>query len=63
MSWLVKTNQLKLRAADGKRYLTDVLDYDGVMKPYYYEQDYDLTDKDFKPWRNVKYGIKSALFR
>ena len=25
------TNQLKLRAADGKRYLTDVLDYDGVM--------------------------------
>ena len=45
----MKTNQLKLRAADGKRYLTDVLDYDGVMKPYYYEQDYDLTDKDFKP--------------
>lgn len=44
-----ETNQLKLRAADGKRYLTDVLDYDGVMKPYYYEQDYDLTDKDFKP--------------
>ena len=25
------TNQLKLLAADGKRYLTDVLDYDGVM--------------------------------
>ncbi|MBO4813491.1 MAG: Fic family protein [Muribaculaceae bacterium] len=25
------TNQLKLRAADGKRYMTDVLDYDGVM--------------------------------
>lgn len=25
------TNQLKLRAADGKRYLTDVLDYNGVM--------------------------------
>ena len=44
-----ETNQLKLRAADGKRYLTDVLDYDGVMKPYYYELDYDLTDKDFEP--------------
>ena len=26
------TNQLKLRAADGKRYMTDVLDYDGVMQ-------------------------------
>ena len=25
------TNQLKLRAADGKRYMTDVLDYRGVM--------------------------------
>ena len=25
------TNQLKLLAADGKRYMTDVLDYDGVM--------------------------------
>ena len=25
------TNQLKLRAADGKRYLTDVLDYNGVL--------------------------------
>ena len=26
------TNQLKLRAADGKRYLTDMLDADGVME-------------------------------
>ena len=26
------TNQLRLLAADGKRYLTDVLDYDGVQK-------------------------------
>ena len=25
------TNQLKMTAADGKRYLTDVLDYDGVV--------------------------------
>lgn len=25
------TNQLKLMAADGKRYLTDTLDYDGVI--------------------------------
>ena len=25
------TNQLKLLAADGKRYLTDVLDYNGVL--------------------------------
>ena len=25
------TNQLKLLAADGKRYMTDVLDYNGVM--------------------------------
>ena len=42
------TNQLKLLAADGKRRLTDVLDYDGVvllanMKgidySYYYEQE------------------------
>ena len=42
------TNQLKLLAPDGKRRLTDVLDYDGVvllanMKgidySYYYEQE------------------------
>ena len=25
------TNQLKITASDGKRYLTDVLDYDGVI--------------------------------
>jgi cell filamentation protein len=26
------TNQLKLTAADGKKYLTDCLDYDGIIE-------------------------------
>ena len=58
-----ETNQLKLRAADGKRYLTDVLDYDGVMKPYYYEQDYDLTDKDFNLIFSIGDFIRMRIFQ
>ena len=47
-SWLVATNQLKLRAADGKRYCTDVLDAEGIRLLAKYTNNQRATD--FLDW-------------